>query len=69
MLMQLVYILDRKLKADRMLNFVLMRSAFCRGVQPIRSCGIVLTANQPQSGRREHKRERVCIRPNFSGSR
>ena len=32
MLTQLVYILDRKYKADRMLNFVLMRSAFCRGV-------------------------------------
>ena len=33
MLTQLVYILDRKLKADRMLNFVIMRSAFCRGVR------------------------------------
>ena len=32
MLTQLVYILDQKKKADRMLTFVLMRSAFCRGV-------------------------------------
>ena len=32
MLTQLVYILERKWKADRMLNFVLMRCAFCRGV-------------------------------------
>ena len=32
MLTQLVYILDRKYKADRMLNFVLMRSGFCHGV-------------------------------------
>ena len=33
MLMQLVYINTRpEKKADRMLNFVLMRSAFCRGV-------------------------------------
>ena len=30
MLTQLVYILDQKSKVDRMLNFVLMRSAFCR---------------------------------------
>ena len=32
MLTLLVYILDRKWKADRILNFVLMRIAFCRGV-------------------------------------
>ena len=32
MLTQLVYILDRKQKADRVLNFVLVRSAFCGGV-------------------------------------
>ena len=32
MLTQLVYILDQKKKADRMLTFVLMRSVFCRGV-------------------------------------
>ena len=32
MLTQLVYILGRKWKADRILNFVFMRIAFCRGV-------------------------------------
>ena len=41
MLTQLVYILDRKLKAERMLNFVLMRSAFCGGVH-FDSCQLTL---------------------------
>ena len=35
--MRLVYLLSRKEQADRMLNFVLMRSAFCRGVPPVTS--------------------------------
>ena len=41
--------------------------AFPKANQNLWHCSNSQSALRPKSGRNEHKRERVCIRPNFSG--
>jgi len=43
--------------------------AFPTANQILWHCSNSQSALQPKSGRNEHKREKDCIRPNFSGSR
>ena len=42
--------------------------AFPTANQILWHCSNSQSALWPKSGRNEHKRERVCVRPNFSGS-